>query len=96
MKKFKIKQIKEAEYENAKLSFNISLPMGPGGSIPAVLLSYTCPKCAGYGCGSHGVNTHCDDMQDVEIQNLKQSIGEEQTQHLINYLSALILKIKNN
>jgi hypothetical protein len=92
-KKFTVKQIKENTYENASLSLSIPLPMGSAGNILSLQFDYTCPNCSGYGC-RHG-NGPCDDGDEIELTNLKQSIGEEQAQYLIDYLQRMILQIKN-
>lgn len=90
MRKLVVKQISEKTYEDPTLTFTINLPMGPGSSIPEVIFKYTCSDCGGYGC--HG--KICDDFGRIEVKNLRQSLGDEQTDHLIMCLNNFITKCK--
>lgn len=54
----KITSIKEVEVKNASVTITID----PANQDTIILLVYTCPDCAGYGCHSHGgiiVNSDC-------------------------------------
>lgn len=92
MKKMKITQIIETEYENPRLNLTLELPLGPYGNYLAIDMTYTCQKCGGYGC-RYGSET-CDDRQVVEFKNMKKTIGEEQAKFLVEYFERIISNIK--
>jgi hypothetical protein len=46
----KLRSIKEVTADNPLITIQIN----PDNQKTSMVLSYTCPDCAGYGCGRHG------------------------------------------
>ena len=72
----KITSSKEVKVEKAIINITID----PTKQKTTMELSYTCPHCAGWGCGKHGGTKHCNNgtvEQKLEPSKLNQVFEED-------------------
>lgn len=70
----KIKKIEQKEVEHPKITINHYF----GADQLSSVLSWTCPKCSGYGCNKHSPGPGCDDKQAIKsFSDLKNTFGED-------------------
>lgn len=72
----KITKIEKKTVDNPKLEL-IFYFEGLISLNPSVMLTWTCPHCAGYGCGMHGNRAKCDDRIKIKsLKDIKNTFGE--------------------
>lgn len=88
----KIKKYKEIEVASARIEIQIN----PANGLTDMRLSYTCPACAGWGCGKHGsekANQDCNGgtvNQIVEPSHLKDVLDETEVSNVYQAIAKLL------